>query len=338
MSLKVTVIADDLTGALDTATPFAATGMRVAAAVNPSNVADAIATGAEVVAVNTASRSLPEALAATIAASAAEALKAAAPGLVFKKIDSRLKGNVRREIEAIAGVFGFDQIVVAPAVPDQGRLTVGGSVTGRGVSLPLPVARCVPDRARVVDAVDDADLDRVAATVDWSRTLAVGASGLGAALARRAGPAPARPLLPSRRTLFVIGSLDPITTEQVARLEGKATIHAVADDCRPVIAGLPAVLHDVGPSSHAVKASSRLVAAAMAAIEALRPDILVVSGGDTAHALLDALGASVVFPEGEARPGLPWVLVGRNARSPMRCVVKSGGFGGPETLASLIPG
>jgi uncharacterized protein YgbK (DUF1537 family) len=87
-----------------------------------------------------------------------------------------------------------------------------------------------------------------------------------------------------------------------------------------------------------VAAIARLAAVARRAIDALAPGTLVTSGGDTSLALLDALGVGVVFPEGEASPGLPWFVIGRASRPNFRCVVKSGGFGGPETLRNLLPG
>lgn len=339
MSLKAAIIADDLTGALDSATPFAMAGLRVAAAVRPSALSAARAGGTEVIAVNTASRGLPAAEAAKAAAAAVRALRDDAPEVVFKKIDSRLKGNIRVEIETVAEGFGLREIVAAPAVPDQGRFTRDGAVTGRGVAVPLPVGPNLPPGARVVDAETGADLDRLAAECDWSRTLAVGARGLGIALAQRHGPLCAFPFTPDRRTLFIIGSHDPITEAQVVQLAGLAAIHNVsAGDGQPLPERLPAVLQDTGRDAGPAASALRLLAAVRPAIDALSPDTLVMSGGDTSLAVLDALGAGVVFPEGEARPGLPWFVIGREGRMPMRCVVKSGGFGDAGTLASLLAG
>lgn len=339
MSVKVAIMADDLTGALDTAAPFAMAGLRVAVAVRPSAIAEARAERADVIAVNTVSRALTAAEAAKVVAATVRVLRDEVPEIVFKKIDSRLKGNVRIEIDAAASGFGLSEIVVAPAVPDQGRFTRGGAVIGLGVAESLPIGPSVPANADVVDADCDADLGRLAAERDWSRTLAVGARGLGIALAERYGPLRTGSFSPSRQTLFIIGSRDPITDAQVERLAGLAVICEVSgEDGAPLVAQLPAVLRDSGSTADPAASIARLLSAARPAIDALLPDTLVTSGGDTSLALLDALGASVVFPEGEASPGLPWFMIRRDGRPPMRAVVKSGGFGHAGTLASLLAG
>ncbi len=58
MTLAFAIIADDLNGALDTATPFVEAGLEVAVVLTPAGIEEAIATGAAVVSVNTASRAL----------------------------------------------------------------------------------------------------------------------------------------------------------------------------------------------------------------------------------------------------------------------------------------
>jgi uncharacterized protein YgbK (DUF1537 family) len=62
----------------------------------------------------------------------------------------------------------------------------------------------------------------------------------------------------------------------------------------------------------------------------------VTGGGDTALAILRALGVTMVEPQGEAAPGLPWFWINRPNVRPLRCVVKSGGFGDTDVLASLL--
>ncbi|MBI4921470.1 MAG: four-carbon acid sugar kinase family protein [Devosia nanyangense] len=339
MGIEYAIIADDFTGALDCSTPFALSGLAVAAATRPEGLAEALASGAEVVVVNTASRALAEAEAVRRVTAVAQQLRSAGPRIVFKKIDSRLKGNVRAETDAVAACFGHEAVVVAPAIPDQGRPTIGGTVTGRGVPAPLPIAPHVRPGALIADAATDADLDRLVGAHDWSRHLAVGARGLGAAFARRHGPTSTRPFLPSPRTLFAIGSHDPITLAQVERVRGRAPVHAAPlGNLAAEVAGLPAVIQSTGPFAGPDDAISRRFAAAVVGVvEALRPDTLVMSGGDTALAILDALGVGLVFPQGEAAPGLPWFLIKGQDRPSIRCVVKSGGFGGADALAELLP-
>lgn len=337
MTIRYAVIADDFTGALDCSTPFALAGLTVAAATRPEGAEAARLSGADVVVVNTASRALPPGEAARLTHQAAEALADAE--IAFKKIDSRLKGNVLAEVEAAALAFARDRIVVAPAVPDQARHTIGGAVTGRGVVIDLPIAPHVPEHALVADASDDGDLDRLVADHDWSRTLAVGARGLGLAFARRHGQPSLPPFALSDHTLLAIGSHDPLTLSQVERLApGIDRQDAPLGDHNGGLTTLPALLQSTGPfSGPDVAISQRFAEAVMRAVEQLQPDTLVLSGGDTALAVLDALGVTIVFPQGEAAPGLPWFLIERPNRPSIRCVVKSGGFGGPDTLANLLP-
>jgi uncharacterized protein YgbK (DUF1537 family) len=331
------IIADDLTGALDTSAPFVAVGQAVAVATRPEGVAAALAEGADVVVVNTASRALTADAASRVVRGAALALRAAQPRLVFKKIDSRLKGNVGAETAAIAEAFGLDAVVVAPAVPEQGRVTRNGAVAGRGVDSAAPIAPLFASQnARVADAESAADLDRVVAETDWSSTLAVGASGLGAAFARRQAATVSAPLPRSRRTLFVIGSRDAITGQQIAELVGVAIADAPQGSFGGAVT-LPAVLRCTGPDTDAEAVARRFADSAAAIIADTSPDVVVMSGGDTALAVLDRLDVTLVRPRGEAAPGLPWFAVARSGVPRFTAVVKSGGFGDSRSLAALLP-
>jgi len=343
MTIRVAIIADDLTGALDTATPFALSGLRVATALRPGALDAALASGSDVVAVNTASRALPATEAAVIAEAVAHRLVQACPDIVIKKIDSRLKGNPGVEAEVIANAFGFATQAIAPAVPDQGRVTLNGAITGTGVDTPIIIASAFSPSATAFDAHTDADLDRIVQTHDWSKTLAVGARGLGSALARSlGGPNTTPPFAPHHHTLFAIGSRDPITNAQITALAETRPHLLIADvpsgqlDARP--SHLPTLLRCTGDFEILDAAVSRRFATVVAEwVDALMTDTIVMSGGDTALAILDALGANVLFPQGEAAPGLPWFFIERKHRPPLRAVVKSGGFGEIGALAALVP-
>ena len=49
------------------------------------------------------------------------------------------------------------------------------------------------------------------------------------------------------------------------------------------------------------------------------------------------LAARVLLPSGEIEAGIPWFEVTLADGRAMRCAVKSGGFGGPNSLLRLIP-
>ncbi|WP_018855858.1 four-carbon acid sugar kinase family protein [Rhizobium sp. 42MFCr.1] len=348
MTLKVAIIADDLTGALDTGTPFVDAGLSVAVAIDVSAISETLATGCEVVVVNTASRALPEEEAAGRVSAAAKALLAASPQIVLKKIDSRLKGNVAAESVALAAVFGHETIVVAPAIPDQDRLTHNGHVVGRGVDKPLPIAELFDasggTEVLVRDAETDSDLDQVVEARDWKRALAVGARGIGAALARKIGQSnrTSNAFAASSRTVFAFGSRDPITTAQMARLEGTGCLAAAIDASMGAVpsdaqVGLPLLVRCTGEiSGEAVAVADRFAKGVKSIIEMTRPDMLMVGGGDTALAVFRELGIRVLRPQGEIEAGIPWFDVVTADGLRLRCAVKSGGFGNSDSLVRLI--
>ena len=346
MGLEVAIIADDLTGALDTGTPFIGAGLTVSVAVDVENISAALRDAPDVLVVNTASRAMPAPQAEQTVRRAAKTIAAASPSFVFKKIDSRLKGHVAIESEAIADVLGYNKLVVAPAVPDQHRFTHGGSVVGRGVETPLPILPLFMGpgvELYIADAETDADLDRIVAQLD-GKTLLVGARGLGLALARRL--CRSRPdtslFSPTAATLFAIGSRDSITIEQMKALEACGRLNGVLDAPGGVLSvppevALPVLIRCCGEIiEDAAAVAVRFARQVGNIVERTKADTIVAGGGDTAHALLRALGVGVLSPKGEIEPGFPWCELVLQDGRPIRLAVKSGGFGSPETLIKAL--
>jgi uncharacterized protein YgbK (DUF1537 family) len=331
-----------LTGALDSSVGFALCGLKTRVALTPGAIGEALAGDPEVLAVNTASRALEPAAAGRIVGEAALALGQRGPGVLFKKIDSRLKGNVGAETEAMAAALGARRLVVAPAVPDQGRFTRDGAVVGRGVAEALPIAPLFAGLDRpveVVDAANDEALDAVAA-MPAEGTLFVGAGGLGAAFARRLGRTARTEALPAEdSTLFAFGSRDPITMEQIAALRAARPdlelVELPGGAAGRLPGRLPALLCLTGPwLANPTAVAARFGEAVADAVAGLRPKRLVLGGGDTAFAVLGRLGARVVTPLAEPQPGL--VAAAITGAAGMLCLVKSGGFGTIDILAGLV--
>lgn len=328
------IIADDLTGALDTAAPLSSIAGGVVVATAPEGLSAALAASPGVVAVSTRSREVPGAEARD---RVARVLRALPPGVrVVKKIDSRLKGNIAAELEA----FGDRVLVALPAIPDFGRIVRDGALQGFGVDVPIPVrpmlgrsgpAANVPDTLEQVDIVSAVDQAPAGAVL-------VGARGLAQALAETLGVRPAHPypVLPAP-ACFAVGSTDPITMEQVGRLRGAvpeiAYVAAPSGRVPAPDAGSAAVtLVQATPGE---EAAANVVAQEFA--EGLRPYLLaarsvLLTGGATAEAALDALGISVLTVAGEACPGMPACRAGD-----LVIVTKSGGFGEPDALVRLAP-
>ena len=236
--MRVLIIADDLTGALDSAVTLTGVGLRCVVARRPGDAFAALAEDPEVLSISTASREGGAAQAQTAVAAALDAV-GAMPEIIFKKIDSRLKGHVAAEVAVLARYSGHARALVAPAIPTQGRTVVDGRLTGVGVAAPIDVAAAVAGAGLALDVPDactDSDLDAaLRRALDGPPTLLVGAAGLAAAVARRiavgAWSMPTPRLLPP--ILLAIGSHDPITIAQVVRLAATGSVTLTAAPGEP---------------------------------------------------------------------------------------------------------
>lgn len=120
--MEIAIIADDLTGAADSGVQLASSGYRTAVVfwgvpVPPAEDLDAAA-------LDTDSRSLPAGFAAKRVVEAGHAVRDAR--VVYKKIDSTLRGPISAEIAAALGASRRIKAVVAPAFPSVGRTTEDG--------------------------------------------------------------------------------------------------------------------------------------------------------------------------------------------------------------------
>jgi len=126
-TLDAVVVADDLTGAADTGVQFTALGapayLLSAESLSLDRPWMAAAAG---LSIYTASRQLPAREAAERMRSVARAVSNLRPRWVYKKVDSCLRGNLGAEIDVLLDALGLDAALVAPALPAQGRSTVGG--------------------------------------------------------------------------------------------------------------------------------------------------------------------------------------------------------------------
>lgn len=331
------IVADDLTGALDAAAPFAGRGLRVAVALGPDHVPAALARDPQVVAITTTSRDIPAEAARD---AMARTMRALPPVPLFKKVDSRLKGNIEAELS----VLDFQRALVAPAIPEFGRVVQAGAVQGFGVDDPIPVAARLGIHAARAEIPDVSSVDEMRAALASSDCdLMIGARGLADALAARMTGREMQMLdaLPGPRGLFVIGSRDPITLEQVSALRavpGLSYLGAPNGDVASPLPDARLLVVQALPASRPV--AGDLVAARLAAAAA---PLLVagfgtalLTGGATAEAFLRQRGAGVLDLQGECLPGL--VVADLDG---LTIVTKSGGFGSGDSLvrvAAMIGG
>ena len=100
---------------------------------------------------------------------------------------------------------------------------------------------------------------------------------------------------------------------------------------------LPLCIHCTGEGGEAPEAVARRFGANIAAgPPRVPPPGVGVGGCDTPLPILSALGVDVLFPRGEAAPGLPWFEISLPNSQNLRCVVKSGGFGTTDVLSGLL--
>jgi uncharacterized protein YgbK (DUF1537 family) len=360
-AVEVAILADDLTGALDAAAPFAARRQPVAVVWG-----ERLPPSAGAFAIDSETREVPPCRAEAVVGRMLPHL--AGRTIALKKIDSLLRGNTFVEIAASWRSGLFPSLVVAPAFPAQGRVTRGGTQFARTGGAWQPVA---PDLVTslanvgmpasgvargaaiagegvfVCDAETDEDLQaivvagrKLAAPVLWC-----GASGLARALAGTAGGAIE---VDGRRRLAVVGTRHPVTVAQVERLAASsadrlsivanvgdiASAIGHAEDClqRHGSAALVFRLPPLVPTEAAAIAERAL--AALSRIDP--PDVVVVTGGETLMRLCTALAATRLDALGEWRPGIPVARIAGGIWSGANLVSKSGAFGTDDVLAALV--
>jgi uncharacterized protein YgbK (DUF1537 family) len=230
----------------------------------------------------------------------AEAARRLRDRVIYRKLDSMLRGNPLADVEA--ALTPGARALIAPALPGEGRITAGGVQRWPGGSVDLG-ALFAPLGARIeiADATTDRDLDAVAARLVADRGLiAAGSAGLAAALARAmglGGPGPA-PRLACSHPVAVVGT--PAAREQasIAGARGWEVLTA-------------------GPGH-----VPSLTAA----------DGLFLTGGETAARVLSAHGALGLELLAEPLPRIPLGRVLGGTLDGLWVMLKAGSFGGPDII------
>jgi len=122
---SVCIVADDLTGAMDTSQGFAARGYGTSVVAVPPAQPERLdrRPDSPILGVNTDTRYED---AAAAAEAVAEVVRTVPAERVYKKVDSTLRGNVSVETDAALTASGADLALVAPAFPAAGRTTRDG--------------------------------------------------------------------------------------------------------------------------------------------------------------------------------------------------------------------
>jgi uncharacterized protein YgbK (DUF1537 family) len=396
---RVVILADDLSGAADCAAPFTRAGQDVLVAFGPEYVSDA-----HVVAIDLDTRRMTEEDARATATAAVERLADAGGAILYKKIDSTLRGHIAAELGATCRALTPRPLTIfAPAFPAMGRTTRGGRVfinetpleetetwrhsgAGRTSDLVhflkpsgLRVERVAIEEIRgdasklatmllvrweagvdvfVCDATEEADLRALAHSMTRMqdvRVLFVGSAGLASHLAAPLSHARERPPLRVPRpgpVVFLVGSVSSVSRGQLDTLAQRAGIVPVVlspelllgdaggkgwrwaeSEIRTRISGGPDVAITTATEANADPSAGGPLALALGRLLAgFRDQIgaLVITGGETARAVLTAMDIHSLDLRAEVEPGVALGVARGEHLIPV--ATKAGGFGRPETF------
>ncbi|WP_195267626.1 four-carbon acid sugar kinase family protein [Eubacterium sp. 1001713B170207_170306_E7] len=123
--IRLVVLADDFTGALDTGIQFGKLGISTVV-TQQTGGGRGIDSDCEVLVINTESRHLTGGQAGQKLYEVSRGLKRAGVSFLYKKIDSTLRGNIGAELYGCMKGMQEEQVMLVPAYPENKRYTRGG--------------------------------------------------------------------------------------------------------------------------------------------------------------------------------------------------------------------
>ncbi len=371
---RIVMIADDLSGAADCAVTCAAQGLSTVVQLSAAQDQH----DAQVLAIDTATRSMPVERATDAVARVAVAYEAAPSRVLFKKLDSLLRGHVGAELAAMRRGTRPAVVVMAPALPSQGRVTIDGcqwmngqhvadaarmlksaGLTSAAIDLgavrggSAQLAARMADLAHshdvlICDAETDEDLRAVAgAAATLPQSIWAGSSGLARHVPEAVGvngiSGPIEdPIRFRGPILIVVGSRSPLAQEQAKEAAQSCdlatmllTAETLRKGCGRALESGNDVMVVIDPRG-AGEEDPGLCAALAGWLQAHIKNVgaLILTGGETARAVLLASGISSLRVLQEVEPGVPLsVTMGERA---MPVITKSGSFGDRHTLSHCL--
>lgn len=392
--LPLAILADDLTGALDSGLQLARRGLETVVQLDTE-----ANESAPVVVLSSESR---DASPSAAIASVGELIPRLRNRRVLKKIDSTFRGNVGYELRTLLSGLSLRAAVVAPSFPQGGRTLVNGrlliddqplsmtpfrydprwpmleahlptylmqqsgmevahmglDVVRRGVRHLARELAMADSRLVVVDAASDGDLATIAqATISLGPAwMPCGSAGLAqtwaALLDARASVPVVFPNRANRGMLFVAGSRNPVSLEQVeslvrfgvqqVTLDSRGVYEPVRETDRLTQAALEVLntgddLVIEATSSPAVPGAgprvSQILAGAVRSL-VVRDQVagLFLTGGEVAIAVCRALEVASLRIVDEIEPGIPGAQLRGGQAAGLPAVTKAGGFGSPGAM------
>jgi len=142
MPERCLIIGDDLTGGADAGAQFAKKGLStlLISATNNAGIDFSRYTDRDVLVINTNSRGIIPDRAYTLVSNILKAYDEKLFPIVYKKIDSTLRGNIGSEVDAILRETSIPMGFIAPSFPEQKRTLIGGILMVGGKPLSLTEA------------------------------------------------------------------------------------------------------------------------------------------------------------------------------------------------------
>jgi uncharacterized protein YgbK (DUF1537 family) len=352
-------IADDVTGATDLCSVLVRGGMRTVQTIGvPERGLDA---DAVVVALKTRTAPVGDAVAQSL--EALRAVRELGVEHVYFKVcstfDSTPAGNIGPVADALLEELGADFTVVTPAYPAnrrtvyKGYLFVGDVLLSESSMRDHPLTpmrdsnlvRVLQQQTRrrvgrlgesgvtyaIADATTDDDL-RALGERYKDLPLLVGGAGLALGLPGAYGFDGAQPPAPhpGGPAIVLAGSLSEATRAQIERFEPRRSIDefdGYRGEALLVYSG-----ERGARAPHEVEAALARIAQEAVDAGARR---LVVAGGETAGAVVRALGVRALAVGEEIAPGVPW-MTSVDHDPPLAFALKSGNFGGPDFFREAV--
>ncbi|GAA2856666.1 four-carbon acid sugar kinase family protein [Streptosporangium fragile] len=201
-------------------------------------------------------------------------------------------------------------------------------------------------RHAVTDAVTDSHLDTIARAAAHLPVI-TGAAGLARATGALAGldGSAGLPELPPGPSVVLAGSCSAATLEQVAHARAHMPAHYLqAHDGAPAEAldwlkthlarEDRVMIYSSAPPERRSPGAAPFLEQTLAAVAARAAELgarrIVVAGGETSGAVVNALGVTGAVVGAEADRGVPWLLT--TGHPPLALLLKSGNFGRPDLL------
>jgi uncharacterized protein YgbK (DUF1537 family) len=380
---RVLVLADDLTGALEVGAKFALAGVSALVTTELSAPPLGLEDSTVVLVVDTDSRHVSASEADRRVRGLARGAHDATFRYLYKKTDSTLRGNIGSELAAVLEEWPDSALLYVPAYPQMGitarrgslyldgipvsNTTFGtdllnpvrgshiASLLGRNCHLPIMSikASTIGGETRpglyICDCETDTDIEEAARAFMGSSTfcLAAGPCCFASHLAwliqlprRKVQPLPAL-----GSALIVNGSLHEVSVRQVrnARQNGfglmhKESIRVSVDHSRWIILDTQS-----RPGESPLDFAKQVGQIVCQILTRVSFDALIIFGGDTAHAIVEAIGNPPIYPVNEVLEGIPVSKVktarlslhsGDRGRD-LHLITKAGGFGPVDVLRTI---